>query len=356
MNKREIISFIERNDINSYVIEIIEKLLSEDLNPTIIKSIYNSLTKDHAVIETFMKLLKAKNNIHDIGLEQIEKILYMHDVDKTDDAIKMMLNKKIKIEDVISYSLKDVKFFAFSSILDEEIYNDLYNVKWSGIGRGEILLCMILKNAISNTYKRGDILINNKILEVKSDNSKLLNQSDFGNGSDVSDYWIDVIKNHPKIEKSDLLRGHNSNVRWNMSRGNNFLNHYVELLLQRGVEVKEVADMICSGWDKLFINGKMKRSPIRKILRNHGTLNGEAFKLYTFEVFLHNMNYYLDQSSIDYIALTSIDGFYLLDREFFKENTDKLREFSKNHFLYKYPSLTKTASNSRVFSISLLEG
>jgi hypothetical protein len=356
MNKREIISYIERNDLDSYRIEIIEKLLSEDLNPTIIKSIYNSLTKDHAVIKTFMKLLKNKNNIHDIGIEQIEKILYLHDVSKTDKAIKVMLNKKLRLESLISRTLKDVKFFAFSSVLDEEIYNDLYDVKWSGIGRGEVLLCMLIKNAISNTYKRGDILVNNKIIEVKSDNSKLINQSDFGNGSDVSDYWIKTIKNHPMIEKSDLLRGHNNNRKWNMSRGNNFLNYYVDLLLKKGVEIKEVADLICSGWDKLFFNSKMKRAPIRKILKSHGTINGEAFKLYTFEVFLHNMVYYLEQSNIDYIALTSIDGFYLLDKDFFKQNKDKLREFSKNHFLYKYPSLTKTASNSRVFSISLLEG
>jgi len=356
MNKREIITYLEKNDVDSYRIEIIEKIIGVDLNPAIIKSIYNSLTKNHAVIETFMKLLKEKNNIHEIGIEQVEKILYMHDVNMTDNTIEVLLNKKIKIKDVISYTLKDVKFFSFDTLLDEEIYTDLYNVKWSGIGRGEVLLCMLLKHAISNTYKRGDLIIKDKILEVKSDNSKLINQSDFGNGNDVSGYWIKAIKNHSKIEKSDLLRGHNNNIRWNLTKGNNFLNHYVDLLLERGVDEKEVSDIICSGWDKLFFNKKMKRFPITKILRKYKSINGEAFKLYTFEVFLHNMIYYLEQSNIDHIALTSDKGFYLLDKSFFKENKDKLREFSKDHFLYKYPSLTKTASNSRVFSISLLEG
>jgi len=356
MNKKELISHLEKTDIDSYRIEIINKLLKEDLNINIVKSIYNVLSKDHSVIESFTRLLKAKNNIHDIGIEQIEKIMYGHDVEITDKIIKLMLNKRIDIKNVISYSLKDIKFFAFSSILDEEISNDLYNVKWSGIGRGEMLLCMILKNAISNTYKRGDILIKDKIVEVKSDNSKLINQSDFGSGNEVSDYWINAIKEHALIEKEDLLRGHNNNIRWNLTRGNNLLSHYVSLLLERGAEIKEVADLICTGWDKLFINEKMKRTPIRKILRKHKGISGDAFKKYTFEVFLYNMNYYIKQSNIDHIALTSIDGFYLLDKSFFKQDSDKLREFSKKHFLYKYPSLTKTASNSRVFSISLLEG
>jgi len=356
MNKRELISHLEKNDIDPYRIEIMNKLIEGDLNTSIIKSIYNVLSKNHSVIKSFIQLLKKNNNIHSIGTDKIEQILYHHDVETTNNTINFMLNNRIDIKDLICYSIKDIKFFAFSSILNENISNDLYNIKWSGIGRGEILLCMILKNAISNSYKRGDILINDKIIEVKSDNSKLVNQSDFASGDEVSNYWINTIKNHPKIKKEELLRGHNNNLKWNLTRDNNFLNHYVELLITKGVDIKEITEIICCGWDKLFINEKINRSPIRKIIRKYKSLNGEAFGLYTFEIFIHNMNYYINQSNIDHIALTSIDGFYLLDKEFFKQNKDKLRDFSKNNFLYKYPSLTKTASNGRVFSISLLEG
>lgn len=356
MNKNELISRLEKNDLDSYRIEIINKLVEEDLKPAIIKKIYNILSKDHAVIDSFIKILKNKNNIHDIGIEQIEKILYNHDVDVINKTMKFMLNGRLKLEDLITHNVKDSKFFAFNTILDEEIYKDLYDIKWSGIGRGEILLCMIMKDAVSNTVKRGDIIIDEKVIEVKSNNSKLVNQSDFGAGNEVSDYWIDTILNHPKIKKEDLLRGHKNNLKWNMTRDNNYLNYYVHLLLSRNVPIKEVVELICNGWDKLFKNEKMDRSPIKKILREYKNLEGEAFKKYTFEIFLHNMKYYLNQSKIDYIALTSEEGFYLLDKNFFNENTDKIREFSKDHFLYNYPTLTKTAANSRVFSISLLEG
>ena len=63
MNKKELISHLEKNDIDSYRVEIMDKLLQEDLNINIIKSIYNILSKDHGVIESVIKLLKAKNNI-----------------------------------------------------------------------------------------------------------------------------------------------------------------------------------------------------------------------------------------------------------------------------------------------------
>lgn len=356
MNKEDIIKFLSNNDVDQYRIDMIYKILNDDMNSNIIESVYNIINKDHLVLEKFSSILENQYNINSIGIEQIEKILYQYDINITNNTINNILNNKLSIDNILSTSLKDVKFIQFNSILYEDIAKDLYNIKWSGIGKGEILLCLILENAKSNTYKRGDILINDKIIEVKSKNSKLVNQSDFASGDKVSKYWINMLRKHPLIDKTDILRGHNNPLRWNLSRNNNFLNHYIDVLLNKNVSISDLANIICSGWDKMFVNVKMNRSPIRKILKKYKTLNGDAFAEYTFEIFLYNMTYYIEQSNIDYIALTSNDGFYMLDKSFFSINKDKLREFSKNNFMYKYPSLTKNASSGRVFSISLLEG
>ena len=354
MNKRDIISIIDKTNLDQYRLEIIKNLLEEDLSSNMIKSIYNTLNKNHTIVEKFINILSKKNNIHNNGITQIEKTLYNYSNEITNNTIDNLINHKIDSNEITTYTFKDLKYIEFKSYLNENIIEDLYDIKWSGIGKGEILLCMLLKNAISNTYKRGDIIINDDIIEVKSNNSRLINQSDFGSGEEVSNFWINSIKYHPKIKKKDLLDDHDNNLKWNLSRSNNYLNHYVNILISKRVSLTEISEIICSGWDKLFKYDKIDRSSIKSILRKYKTLDGDAFKYYTFEIFLHNMKYYLSTSKIDKIAITSEYGFYLFDKSFFHQDKEKLRIFSKQHLLYKYPSLTNTASNGRVFSISLL--
>lgn len=354
MDKREIISYLKKNDVDLYRLSIISKLLNNDIDINIIENIHNNINKNHNVIKSFIHILKNVNNIHDIGITQIENILYSYNIECSNSLIHSIINNKLDFKDLVTININNINFFRFNSILDENISKDLYNIHWTGIGKGEVLLCMILENAISNTYKRGDILIDDNTIEVKSYNSKLLNQSDFANGEEVSNYWIDIIQKHPKIK--DLKKDHNNNKRWNLTKDNNYLSYYVDLLLENEVDVNEISDIICSGWDKLFMNDIMDRTCISNILEKYNSLKGEAFNYYVFEIFLHNMIYYLKSSEIDYIALTSKEGFYIFDKDFFLEDRVKLKLFFDNNFSYKYPSLTKKSSSGRVFSISLLEG
>lgn len=346
MNKYDIIKYIEKNDINDVELNILKNLL-KNKNSFILKQVHNLISKNHSLINRFLEIIKDYN-INTKLIEEIQKICYNHSEESINNCINTFLNNKISIYNNLT-SINDPNFIEY--FIDENVKNDLYNLSKTGLGKGEIILTLILKNALLNTYKRGDIIIDDNIVEVKSNNARLLNQSDFGNGEDVSNYWITEIRKY----NVKILPDYDKNIKWNMTKNNNYLNFYINELKSK-TSNETIANIICSGWDKLFINKKMDRNIILKILNKYNNFDDIAFKEYAFEMFLYNLKYYLSESNIDYLILTNVEGYFIFEKSFFYSNKKELRKFCKKYLLFKYPSFTKTAANSRVFSISVLEG
>ena len=106
-----------------------------------------------------------------------------------------LANPTITFEDITNSPSGNLKTLFDKTGLSPALYDQLFNLIGSvgnvNIGRGEILMSILIKDAVNaGNRDKGDIKINTDLIEIKSsgDNFRLTGQSGTGMGADTGNY------------------------------------------------------------------------------------------------------------------------------------------------------------------------
>lgn len=172
---------------------LLDLIIDAPYNEAIYKKIEKLLKRTHKDEST--KLAEILSKIK--GYKDLSKTIVSiaDDLDQDDDLLAYLENPTVTIDDLITNPNGNLKELFSKTGLSTNLYNDLFNLIGSvgnvNIGRGEILLSILIKDAINaNNKTKGDIKIGNDSIEVKSsgDNFRLTSQSGTGLGADAGNY------------------------------------------------------------------------------------------------------------------------------------------------------------------------
>ena len=238
----------------------------------LLKTLYQSLGNNiETRIEIFDYLLTCK--IPENAAEIIsDKICKYDDADK---ILYYFKNRTISIDDIKSNKFHIVKALSkkgFNPHLTLWLLDYAWNTTPS-IGKGEVALSLILKNA--KLAKTGDIEINGKVIEIKGLSARLAGQSGFGNHSEIKKAWVEsfqnIIDNYNLNFKfdHDIIDKHDNS--FNLTKGNWRIEILSKDLIKLGVNRIDIAKAVAKGikakyknidleetttWVSIFINKK----------------------------------------------------------------------------------------------------
>ena len=299
---------------NEALYKKIEKLL---------KRTHNDVTKD-----LFDILSKTK------GYKDLAKtiVTIADDLDQDDDLLAYLDNPTITLEDIVSNPNGNLKTLFNTTGLKPELYEQLFNLIGAvgnvNIGRGEILMSILVKDAVNaGNRDKGDIKINTDLVEIKSSgaNFRLTGQSGTGMGADTGNYIRKGL--------SDLFTKANQEVPEYLENSTSFTpsaadspkKEYFSQGITAAVQVstkEEVVEILSTGFNLIYKNYKEElTSTFNNAIAEDGTFNNKA---YLDGVLRIEFDRYL-QDGTYFMAVSKHTGDYILING--KISEDQLKYF-----------------------------
>jgi hypothetical protein len=255
---------------NEALYKKIEKLL---------KRTHNDVTKD-----LFDILSKTK------GYKDLAKtiVTIADDLDQDDDLLAYLDNPTITLEDIVSNPNGNLKTLFNTTGLKPELYEQLFNLIGSvgnvNIGRGEILMSILVKDAVNADNKtKGDIKVGSDSIEIKSsgDNFRLTGQSGTGMGADAGNYirkGLSDIFTEAGQEVPEYLENSTS---FAPSAAANPRKEYFSQGITAAVQASNKADVVeilASGFNLIYKNYKEELvSTFNNAIAEDGTFTNAAY-------------------------------------------------------------------------------
>lgn len=218
-------------DVNDIVNDIINKLNSDNFfkqDPQIKNKIIkylNILRNDRepgtSNFDILLNLLTASPSDNGIGLDKEQaKIIASEiddrfEIDTVKSLINYLKNRFLNVENFADGSKRSFKeLFDAAKLINEqdELISYLYDKKLNAqaaTGKGELLFALIFSEAHKpqgkSANESGDVIVNNKNLEVKGSGARLGGQSGYGKGFSATKFikseFIDIIKNEELVNE-----------------------------------------------------------------------------------------------------------------------------------------------------------
>lgn len=314
-------------------------------DPKVYKRIKQLLAGTHKA-----SINKVKDILTNKGYTELVKTIVaeVDELDLTDEVLEYLENPTITIEDITTEPNGNLKTLFNKTGFSTELYNQLFNIIGSvgnvSIGRGEILMSILIKDAVNaNNKDKGDIKINKDLIEIKASGKgasfRLTGGSGTGMGSDAGSYirkglsalFVAVNKEVPEYFKNATSFSPSSSDK----PRNEFFSHGITAAVQ--VSTKEdVVEILATGFNLIYkptVDKKYKdelTAVFNGAIAEDGTFNTGA---YLNGVLLIEFNRYL-QDGTYFMAVSKETGFYFLINGQIKE--DQLKYFK-----------VKTANNIR---------
>jgi hypothetical protein len=287
---------------NEALYKKIEKLL---------KRTHNDVTKD-----LFDILSKTK------GYKDLAKtiVTIADDLDQDDDLLAYLDNPTITLEDIVSNPNGNLKTLFNTTGLKPELYEQLFNLIGSAgnvnIGRGEILMSILVKDAVNAANRdKGDIRINGDLIEIKSggDNFRLTGQSGTGMGADAGNYIRKGLSDLFKASNQEVPEYLENSTSFTPTASANPRKEYFSQGIAAAVQISnkaEVVEILAAGFNLIYKNYKSELdATFNAAISDDGTFNTRAYldgvlKI-EFDRYLQDGTYFLavNKHSGDYILI-----------------------------------------------------
>ena len=185
------------------------------------------LMHDRDEINKYIKLIMSQSRLEKEKAKEVVKAIlnsnssqpifdYLTNREETGVTIDELLQAR-NIFTVDKWSNFDPQFLAW-----------LATFKWVekgiGMGSGEILVSVLIKGArkAGASGEKGDTIVNDVELEIKSDNGRLKGQRDYNQGPEASKYWFEqlsgLISSRPELNIQPPAKP--GGVEYNFTRSN----------------------------------------------------------------------------------------------------------------------------------------
>ena len=182
---------------------------------------------DRGEINKYIKLVMSQSKLEKEKAKEVVKVIlnsnsaqpifdYLTNREETGVTIDELLQAR-NIFTVDKWSNFDPQFLAW-----------LATFKWVergiGMGSGEILVSVLIKGArkAGASGEKGDTIVNDVELEIKSDNGRLKGQSGYNQGVEASKYWFEqlsgLISSRPELNIQPPAKP--GGVEYNFTRSN----------------------------------------------------------------------------------------------------------------------------------------
>jgi hypothetical protein len=268
--KTDLLDLIIDAPYNEVLYKKIEKLL---------KRTHNDLTKD-----LFDILSKTK------GYKDLAKTIVSiaDDLDQDDELLAYLENPTVTFEDVIKSPNGNLKTLFNTTGLSTELYDQLFNLIGSvgsvNIGRGEILMSILIKDAINADNKtKGDVKIGSDSIEIKSsgDNFRLTGQSGTGMGADTGNYIRKGLSDLFTAAKQEVPEYFENSTAFAPSASANPRKEYFSQGITAAVQASnkaEVVEILASGFNLIYKNYKEELvSVFNAAVAEDGAFNNRAY-------------------------------------------------------------------------------
>jgi len=183
--------------------ELVDLLIDSPYNEAIYKKIEKLLKR--MVKDSTKDLFEIIENVKNFKELTKTIIAVIDELDQLDEVYSYLENPTLSFPEVVESPTGNLKELFKKTGLQENLYDALFNVTGSVgniyIGRGEVLLAIIVKDAVNApTRVKGDIQIGKDSVEIKESGEtfRLTGQSGTGMGADAGDYirqaFIDLFK------------------------------------------------------------------------------------------------------------------------------------------------------------------
>jgi len=278
----------------SISVEELEKKKT-DLLDLIIDAPYNE--KIYKKIE---KLLKKthKDNTNDLteflsktkGWKDLAKtiVALADELDQDDDLMIYLQTPTLTLTDLTSTASGNLKTLFKSTGLKPELYDSLFNLIGSvgnvNIGRGEILISILIKDAVNaDNRTKGDIKIGSDSIELKSsgDNFRLTGQSGTGLGADAGNYIRKGLSDLFKEAEHPIPEYLDDSSSFTPTASDKPRKEYFSQGIEAAVKASskaEVVDILASGFNLIYKNYRAELiQTFNLAISDEGVFNNKAY-------------------------------------------------------------------------------
>jgi hypothetical protein len=191
-------------DLDKRKSELLDLIIDAPYNEVLYKKIEKLLKRTHNDVLAELTDILSTNK----GYKTLAKtiVAIADDLDQDDDLLAYLDNPTITFDDIKNSPNGNLKTIFDTTGLSSKLYDELFNLIGAvgnvNIGRGEILMSILVKDAVNASNKtKGDISIGSDSVEIKSsgDNFRLTGGSGTGMGADAGNYirkgLSDLFKN-----------------------------------------------------------------------------------------------------------------------------------------------------------------
>jgi len=265
------------------------------------------------------------------------------ELDLTDELLEYLENPTITIEDITTEPNGNLKTLFNKTGFSTELYNQLFNIIGSvgnvSIGRGEILISILIKDAVNaNNSDKGDIKINEDLIEIKASGEgasfRLTGGSGTGMGSDAGNYIRKGLGDLFTAAKQEVPEYFENSTAFTPSASGKPRKEYFSQGITAAVQAstkEDVVEILATGFNLIYKNYKDELTAVfNGAIAEDGTFNTGAYLNGVLKI---EFNRYL-QDGTYFMAVSKDKGDYVLING--KITDDQLKYFK-----------VKTANNIR---------
>lgn len=327
--------------------EIIDKLLSDQINETTLFKIWSLLFINNESKEWFISHINSLNIPKEQSLILTEKIV---SYGSQYNIRKYLESKSLDIND---YQNKIFNILEYFSFIEKDLLNFLYSYTWNtspSIGNGEIFLTLFFKNFKRSPHNcSSDIIFYSDKeykLEVKGNCGRLRGQIGFG------DY--NALRNHLFESFNSFLKSHNidfeilkSDRFWNFTRNNWGIEQITKNIPNFKQYKTEICCFIGEAFKKMYIDANFFElvTFFYDNIDDNGLFRPDFIKNFAHYSFM----YYAKIENFDYMSILDKKGNVLI---FHKD--DFLKQYELGNIKMIIPNYSKRAGiQGSVFAIQI---
>jgi hypothetical protein len=253
--------------------------------------------------ETYRKILSILNRNHIQDLNIIRSltavnipVVYAWEIcdqanhfETADTFVKYLTARNIELSSILNTNIFSV---LSTTSINLDFIKWLSEFTWDATGKGELLLATFLKNTRRTSRKlneKGDIIVENRELEIKGEGSRLRGYKGYGIGSAVAEYWRSIFLPYQEIPEDTNI--------WNLTKtgfGVDIFGTQYQLDLPYLIEIWKI------GLQKLYLNAALSDFSFVDDCYTTGALNRTELQN---SLLLFSLEYYFKTENIEQLLL-----------------------------------------------------
>jgi hypothetical protein len=277
---------ISAADLDKRKTELLDLIIDAPYNEALYKKIEKLLKRTHNDLTKDLFEILSKTKCYKDLAKTIVSIA--DDLDQDDELLAYLENPTVTFEDVVKSPNGNLKTLFNTTGLSVELYDQLFNLIGSvgnvNIGRGEILMSILIKDAINADNKtKGDVKIGSDSIEIKSsgDNFRLTGQSGTGMGADTGNYIRKGLSDLFTAANQEVPEYFENSTAFAPSASANPRKEYFSQGITAAVQASnkaEVVEILSSGFNLIYKNYKEELvSVFNAAVAEDGTFNNRAY-------------------------------------------------------------------------------